>query len=288
VDESRTGESGQGGHAQVPSLRWLAGGAFAGLLMAGYGLLERSAYDLALPSGAVARVNERVITYQELDRAVARLPEPPSPDQAGAARQWVLQRLVEDELLVQRGVDLGIPESDLTVRDAIVQSLVASITAEADAADPSDDDLREFLQQNAERYTYATAVALDAWVGDDEATAREFLRQLGEGSIPRDGGMKRVEGLPGSAIPLERLRMFVGPAIAAAATEMPAGGTALYARQGRWYVVRVNEHADQSIAELEAARSQVLVDYRRSLADKRLREYVDGLLREADVVIGQP
>ena len=140
MHESRTGESGQGGNAQVPSLRWLAGGACAGLLLAGYGLLERSADDLALPSEAVARVNERVITYRELDRAVARLPAPPSPGEAGAARQWVLQRLVEDELLVQRGVDLGIPESDLTVRDAIVQSLVASITAEADAADPSDDD----------------------------------------------------------------------------------------------------------------------------------------------------
>ena len=272
----------------MPSLRWLAGGAIAGLLFAGYGLLDRSAEDLALPQGAVARVNERVITELELDRAVARLPAPPPPEQADAARQWVLQRLVEDELLVQRGVDLGIAESDLTVRDAIVQSLVASITAEADAADPSDGELREFLRQNAERYTYATAVALDAWVGDDEAAAREFLGKLGEGGVPRDGGMERVEGLPETAIPLERLRMFVGPAIAAAATEMAAGSSALYARQGRWYVVRVNEHADQSVAELEAVRSQVLVDFRRSLADRRLREYVDGLLLEADVVIGQP
>jgi len=288
VRERTTAPSGQGGHAQAPNLRWLAGGAIAGLIVAGYGLLERNADELALPPGAVARVNARVITAEELDRAVARLPARAPQDQADAARLWVLQRLVEDELLVQRGIDLGIPESDLTVRDAIVQSLVASVTAESDAADPSDGELREFLQQNAERYTYATAVAVDAWVGDDEAMAREFLGQLGNGGTPRESGMARVEGLPQTAIPLERLRMFVGPAIAAAATEMATGSSALYARQGRWYVIRVNEHADQSVAELDAVRSQVLVDYRRSLADQRLRDYVDSLLRDADVVIGQP
>ncbi|MDH4253203.1 MAG: SurA N-terminal domain-containing protein, partial [Gammaproteobacteria bacterium] len=115
----------QHGNAQVPSLRWLAGGAVAGLLFAAYGLLERDAGQGALPPAAVARVNERVITADQLERAIARLPAVP-PDEADNARQWMLQRLLEDELLVQRGIALGLPESDLTVRDAIVQSLVAS------------------------------------------------------------------------------------------------------------------------------------------------------------------
>lgn len=279
----------QSGQAQVPDLGWLAAGAIAGLLFAAYGLLDRNVDAGQLPPGAVARVNERVITADVLERAVARLPSPPPADQAATARLWVLQRLIEDELLVQRGIELGIAESDLTVRDAIVQSLIASVTAEADAADPSEEDLRAFLQEHAERYTYATAIALDAWIGDDEAAARAFLERLGAGPVRDDDpAMSRVEGLPDVAVPVERLRMFVGPAIAAAATEMSEGSSAIFARQGRWYVVRVRAHESAAVADLDAVRSQVLVDYRRSLADQRLREYVDSLSREADVVVGEP
>ena len=97
-----------------------------------------------------------------------------------------------------------------------------------------------------------------------------------------------MPGLDDAALPLERLRMFLGPAIAAAATEMTAGSTTVYARQGRWYIIRVRRHENATRAELSAVRSQVLLDYRRQLADQLMRDYIAGLLRQADISIGPP
>ena len=271
------------------TLWWPAAGAALGLVAAAFGLLERTPSE-GLPESAIARVNEALIGMDHYERTVQRLETLSGAPLSGEDRQRVLQQLVEEELLVQRGVDLGLPESEATVRTAIVQSLVASVTAEADAANPSDEELGQFLDQHADRYTYASATEVAAWVTDDERLAQQFsatVRNLGTTQEPPDG-VRAVPGIPDSPLPLARLRMFLGPAIAAAVSEMPVESTNVYARQGRWYVVSVVEHADSVRADLAAVRSQVLVDYRKDLADRALSSYLQRLLQDADVVTTAP
>ena len=268
-----------------PSLLWLAVGAIAGLAAAGYGLLERSGSGSGLPPGAVAVVNDAVIESRQLEGAIAQLVRAGTTDVPTTAKADVLQSLIDEELLVQRGIDLGMVTSELTVRSAIVESLIASVTAEADAADPDDAELDAFMQENADRYTYASAIRLEAWTTDDEAIARQFVQQLESSGGPASFELVPVPGLPTAPAPLERLRMFLGPAIAAAAADIPAGNSAVFARQGRWYVVHVLEHAEATLASLDSIRSQVLLDYRRALADERLQVYLEELRRSADIVV---
>ena len=259
--------------------------------MAAVGMLGRPTDAIPLPESAVARINDRVINAEEYRGAVKRIEEATGGALNPADRSRVLQQLVEEELLVQRGVELGMATTEATVRAAIVQSLVASVTAEADAADPSDSDLERFLADNADRYTYASATHLAAWVTTDEWLAQDFAQRVREArdqELELPEGIRAVPGLPDSAVPPERLRMFLGPAIAGAALDMPENSTAVYARQGRWYVVHILRHEQGERAELAAVRSQVLLDFRRKLADQALRDYVDGLMRRADVVITSP
>ena len=278
----------QDSQSRQPSLLWLAIGALAGLLAAGLGLLERTGAMNALPEGAVASVNDTIIDGRQLDLAVEqRLQTGQSSenDDGTALRAETLARLVDEELLVQRGIDLGMATSETTVRAAIVESLIASVTAEADSADPDDAELGAFMQQNAARYTYASALRLEAWTTEDELIARRFVRQLQSDGDAKADDVTPVPGLPKAPAPLERLRMFVGPAIAAAAADMPVDSSAVFARQGRWYVIHVLEHAEASLAPLDSVRSQVLLDYRRSLADQRLEDYLQELRGGAEIVV---
>ena len=272
-----------------PSLLWLGAGALGGLIVAAFGLVERGSSGATLPEGAVARVNDTIIGAEQLERAVDQIESTYGTSLDAAGRTGVLEQLVEEELLVGRGIELGLAESDATVRAAIVQSLIASVTAEADAADPDDAALRRFLQDNRERYTYASAMAIEAWTSGDERAAQSFVSALaGDPGADPPEALQPVAGLPDAAAPVERLRMFLGPAITAAAADMPVGSAAVFARQGRWYVVRVAGREASKLAELDAVRSQVLIDYRRSLADERLREYLGDLRRQADVVVSPP
>ena len=89
-------------------------------------------------------------------------------------------------------------------------------------------------------------------------------------------------------MPLETLRDYVGPGIAAAAAEMPAGSSAVFARRGRWLVVQVLEKEVSAVTDLGSIRNRVLLDYRRTLADEMLRNYIDNLRQRADVVVTEP
>jgi len=272
--------------AGTRDIRWLVAGAFAGLLAAGFGILRQADSGSVLPANALARVNEQIITRDNYDRALARLGTNSTSDDAGA---WVLQRLVDDELLVQRGLELGMAQSDNAVRNAIIDSLIASVTAEADAASPGDEELQQYLSENADRFSFVAKLSVAAWQSNDEAVAQSFVNALrNDSSTTTSDTIGPIPDLPPGLMPVEVLRDFLGPGITAAAADMPVGSSAVFARRGRWLVVQVLEKESAVVTDLSAIRNRVLLDYRRSLADRTLRDYLDDLRRRADVDVVQP
>ncbi len=270
----------------TPDIRWLVAGALAGLLAAGFGILRQADSGNVLPANALARVNEQIITRDNYDRALARLGTNGTSDDAGA---WVLQRLVDDELLVQRGLELGMAQSDNAVRNAIIDSLIASVTAEADAASPGDEELQQYLSENADRFSFVAKLSVAAWQSNDEAVAQSFVNALrNDSSTTTSDTIGPIPDLPPGLMPVEVLRDFLGPGITAAAADMPVGSSAVFARRGRWLVVQVLEKESAVVTDLSAIRNRVLLDYRRSLADRTLRNYIDDLRRRADVDVVQP
>lgn len=274
------------GNSGTPGIRWLVAGALAGLLAAGFGILRQADSGSELPANALARVNDQIISRDNYDRAVARLGTNSEP---AADNAWVLQRLIDDELLVQRGLELGMAQSDTAVRNAIIESLIASVTAEADAASPSDDELEQYLADNTDRFSYTANVAVAAWQTDDEAVAQSFIAALrDDGSINISAAIAPIPDLPAGLMPVETLRDYIGPGITAAAADSPVGSSAVFARRGRWLVVQVLEKESAVVTDLNKIRNRVLLDYRRNLAEQTLRDYLDDLRRRADVLVAQP
>ena len=90
--------------------RWLAVGAATGLIVAAIGVMgERPSVD-DLPPGAVARVGDALIRVEEYDRLVAGLESDRRSPVDGKLRRHVLDRMIDEELLVQRAVELGLVE----------------------------------------------------------------------------------------------------------------------------------------------------------------------------------
>lgn len=274
------------GNSATHDIRWLFAGALAGLLAAGFGILRQADSGDELPANAMARVNDQVISRDNYDRALARLAANSTSDDDKA---WVLQRLVDDELLVQRGLELGMAQSDSAVRNAIVNSMIASVTAEADAASPDDEELRQYLADNSDRFSFVDSVSVAAWRTDDEAVAQSFITALrDDGTVATSDDIGPVPDLPPGLMPVELLRDYLGPGIAAAAADMPTGSSAVFARRGQWLVVQVLDKTSAVVTDLGTIRNRVLLDYRRNLADQALREYLDDLHRRADLVVVQP
>jgi len=269
-------------------LRLLALGATVGLVVASVGVLQQGKRIDVLPADTIARVNDVMISRDLYARAIARSTNY-AGQPMGGDKATILQRLIDEELLIQRGVALGMTQSDASVRQAVIDSLIASVTAEADAASPTDDELAQYLADHADRFSYVAKVSARAWQTDDESAAQLFIAALraDDSAVPQDG-VQPMPDLPSGLMSLEILGTYLGPGIAAAAAEMPEGSSAVFARRGRWLVVWIGDKERSALTDLAAVRNRVLVDYRRNLAEQTLTRYVEDLRQRAEISTATP
>lgn len=267
---------------QEPARLWLlAAGALAGIGGAAFGLLEFNNPD-NLPDFAAARVNETVISKQALGEALSRLQYDSRELLEADDEAWVLDRLIDEELLVQHGLALGLAHSEHNVRAAIVQSLIAAATAEANASNPDDSELENFYAENQALFLATPAVAVRAWTTTDATLASRVI--AGE-TEPLPAGVERIAALPESLLPLSKIRDYLGPTLAGKIAQRSQSGFFSETVAGKHYIVQIIELAEPQTAAFSAIRGQVLARYRQDLADRALRDYIDLLRRRASVTV---
>ena len=75
-------------------------------------------------------------------------------------RERVLQRLIDQELLIDRAIELGLPERDPQIRNQLATAMIDFLVrrAEDEAATANEGDLRAFYQENEFRFRAEPAV----------------------------------------------------------------------------------------------------------------------------------
>jgi parvulin-like peptidyl-prolyl isomerase len=276
----------------------LALGAALGLALAGAGLMRGgTAPEGALPAGAVASVNGTPIRLEEFQRAVQALAADRRDPLVDADRRHVLDRLVDEELLVQRGLELGLARHDRRVRGDIVAAVIQSVVAESEANEPSDADLEAFYAESRDYFARSgrltvrqILVRAEPVRTDEEARARaaEASARLrgGEAFLAVDEalGDPQVALLPADPLPLPTLREYIGPSAARAAAALAAGDVSEPVRGSAGYAVLVLVAREPgSVPPLAEVREEVRVEWRRRAGDTALRRYLDELRERADV-----
>lgn len=276
---------------------WLALGALCGLAAAATSLVqttrERSA---ALPPDAVARVGDVSIsraTFESLLQAVAA----ERRDAATVDARQLLDRLIEEELLVQYAQRLGLVRSDRRVRAELVGAVLGGIGAAADAAEPTERELADFYAEQRDYFRQPARLrAQEIFVaaGGDPAAALTRAQHAAEAlarGVPIDevrarAGAETGAALPETLLPPAKLREYLGPGLVETLESLAVGATsgAIESPQG-FHVLRLLERQESRQPELDEIREEVLAEYRRRAAEHALRERLRELRGEAEIRI---
>ena len=280
--------------------RWLLGvGATAGLVVAMAGIVEKAPQRGDLPDDAAAVVNGSVIRRSHYERALAALASDSRNPLGEKERAHILDRLIEEELLVQRAVELGLDRSDPVVRNTLVSAMIETIVLGVGQEEPSDEDVAAFYETNREFFARSDRF----WVRQlrlpitkngvrDEAgalaRAQEASRRIRNGEtlavVGQDLGAGGVVPLPDGHLPAAKLREYLGPTPTLAATQMQTGDVSEPVRGGSaWHVLQMVERITSPPRSLEAVASQVRAEMRRRAGDDSLRAYLDQLRADAEV-----
>ena len=278
--------------------RALAIGAGAGLALALSTLLSGgSGPGEALPDNVVARVNERLIGAEEFERARDALAADRRTPLTQEDERRVLERLVDEELLVQYGLELGLARHDRRVRRELVSAVMSAELALAETGEPEEAELRAFFDEN--RDLFATPGRLHVrslWIGlrTGEAAdlqkkrAREAVERLrrGEGltEVRRAFGDPEAAPVPDTPLPPAKVREYLGPAALKTLALAEPGTVIDPLRRGRGYQILILvDRAPGDTPSLESLRDEVVREWERRQADRALREKLEELRRRGTV-----
>lgn len=274
-------------------------GLAAGIVLTGYGLLKQP--ERAEVGDAVAVVNGRPIGRDLYERVLAGV-EADQGTLSPEDRRHVLDRMIEEELLVQQAVSLGMASRDRMARGYLVQAMMDFVGQRAPADLPDDAALREFYADNQARFRRPGRIALETMSFDvvpgvaDEAArakvaaAREAVASGGAWTtVSRDMSDEPIVKVPVSPLSAANVLEYLGPTATREAFALKAGVISEPIRTKTGYLlVRVTQRWDDTIPPFETVREEVAAEWKTKHATDALREYVNELRAGADVEVTEP
>lgn len=276
----------------------LALGACAGLIMAAAGLVERwSRSPDELPVGAIARVGGKIITQARYRQVLNDLAADKRVPLSAQDRQFVIDRLVDEELLIQRGIELGLADSSPQIRKALAAAVIGQLAAEAEASLPDEQALRRLYESDPEFFTSTARFRL-RWLrlpaSDDAAQrkAEDAYRQLSNGvaleEVSQSTGLEPVPILPDALLPLSKIRDYLGPALTGQVSMLKRGAFSKPIEDnGDMHVLQLLDYRPEVLPPFEEARPVLEAEYLRRAGDEALRQYVQWLRLRSEVIVVQ-
>lgn len=276
------------------SRRILMAGALAGLLIAliASTQIERASLE---QTGAIARINDAHIDRTEYATALQALLADKTKSPTSKDRRLVLDRLIEEELLVQRGIEIGLLDGDAAVRKAVARAVIDFAMTRNAQKQISEDELRSFYAANKARFTPAARLQIERLFvrrSDDAAadmtrldSVRAALRQgqdfteatlqLGDAILPP---------LPRSLLPRKKMYDYLGPRLTETASRLPGASISDAIADGDgWHFLRVVRSEPGIPPEFEDIRPQILNAMQRASDDAALIEYLTWLKERASI-----
>jgi hypothetical protein len=183
--------SGEGSEWFVSRLsRWaradvvLTAGALVGAALAATRI---AGHAPAIPADAVAMVGAVPISTAEYQRVLAALKSQRQTPLSKDEERRVLDRLIDEELLIERALALDLPRRDPRIRGDVISTVIADVVDAEETSEPTPAELRE-LQSSALR------TAPDGGTPDVATLREEFLRRSGEERLHRALAALRAEG----------------------------------------------------------------------------------------------
>ena len=209
-------------------------------------------------------------------------------------KEYVLERMIEEELLIKRALDLGMLENNPIARGTIVQQMIKTIIAENMRYEVSDKELNEFFKENIGFFTKSSRLRIQQLYFSDEGTENSSFEDANRAYDLLISGSSFVEvsnlgsdsalKIPNSLMTLSKVREYIGPSLMNLARNLQPGtfSQPIKVPGGHKIIFLLEkEMAEQPI--LDQVRDVVLAEYSKRRDDNSLREYLENLKNWYDI-----
>ena len=261
-----------------------------GTLLAIYSIMDSNKNYSSLPDNVAAVVNDKIIPSERYQTVIQLIKNDKRDDLTDIDRKMALERIIEEELLVQYAYQNGFLEADDLLRKSIVRSVVDSIAEQSISVIPNEKTLRDFYQDNLPLFTVDEQfriVILSSQNGSDINAGKVIWQDSYD--IPllmsEIGSIKKLE-ISSDFISKYRLGTLIGPLLRDVVLSLKLGETSEPLETIYGYsIVTLIDKKDRVVPDFKEINEIVLQEYKRQQRETILNDLLSDLKRQSDINI---
>ena len=230
---------------------------------------------------AIARVGEKEISRKRFEEIIKVLDDQSNSELTLEKKNLIRERLIDEELLIQRAIELDLVRNDSLVKGNVIQTMFQYIINSNELVEPSEAELREYFSKEKNYFSSGRRYKLKNYTfrnSNDAETAINFLNQSNLESFLKLVETESAIDLPNVFLTPQKIRDYLGPK---ALEELPS-----LKKGGFSNIFEINEVPSIVICidilldnnpKFEEIAEQIKNKFIRDREDSLVKEYIENL-----------
>ena len=230
---------------------------------------------------AIARVGEKEISRQRFEEIIKVLDDQSNSELTLEKKNLIRERLIDEELLIQRAIELDLVRNDSLVKGNVIQTMFQYIINSNELVEPSEAELREYFSKEKNYFSSGRRYKLKNYTFrnlDDAETAINLLNQSDLESFLKLVETESAIDLPNVFLTPQKIRDYLGPQ---ALDELPSLEKGSFSN-----IFEINEVPSIVICidilldnnpKFEEIAEQIKNKFIRDREDSLVKEYIENL-----------
>ncbi len=230
---------------------------------------------------AIARVGEKEISRQKFEEIIKVLDDQSKSELTLEKKNLIRERLIDEELLIQRAIELDLVRNDSLVKGNVIQTMFQYIINSNELAEPSEAELREYFSKEKNYFSSGKRFKLKNYTFRNLRDAETARNSLNQGNL--ESFLKLVEtenslDLPNVFLTPQKIRDYLGPKVLKELPSLEKGGFSniFEINQVPSIVICIDVLLDNN-PKFEEIIDQIKNKFIRDREDSLVKEYVENL-----------
>ncbi|GIS22228.1 MAG: peptidyl-prolyl cis-trans isomerase [Gammaproteobacteria bacterium] len=230
---------------------------------------------------AIARVGEKEISRQRFEEIIKVLDDQSNSELTLEKKNLIRERLIDEELLIQRAIELDLVRNDSLVKGNVIQTMFQYIINSNELVEPSEAELREYFSKEKNYFSSGRRYKLKNYTFrnlNDAETAINLLNQSDLESFLKLVETESAIDLPNVFLTPQKIRDYLGPKVLDELPSLEKGGFSniFEINEVPSIVICIDILLDNN-PKFEEIAEQIKNKFIRDREDSLVKEYIENL-----------
>ena len=272
-----------------PQSKLLLSSIALGTTIALFSIIDTNKNYVKLPNHVLAIVNDVVIEKNKLDIVLDLMAQDKKERLTKKDQALAIERIIEEELLVQYAYSNGLLNADENIRKTIIRSVIDTVVDQVIAIKPNEQVLKDFYLSNQPIFTLGEEVkiiVLSIKSLDDANNIIRIWKETKNESLLLIKDTIRQSTIPNDFIPSITLPRLIGPKLAKVVDRLELYSISKPIENYSDYrVVILKDRKNKKTPDYKNIKQTVLQEYKRRMREDILSNLVADLEKKAEIRI---